>query len=82
MLSKFYSYGEPRFRINSRVQEAGENISAYVTELRSIAKNCANDGITPVEILRDRLVLGLRDDKMRERLLGINDLTLEKAIDI
>ena len=54
----------------------------YVTELRTIAKNCAHDGITPDEILRDRLVLGLRDDKMRERLLRINDLTLEKAIDI
>ena len=27
-------------------------------------------------------MLGLRDDKMRERLLRINDLTLEKAIDI
>ena len=71
-----------RFRFNNRVQEAGESISAYLTELRTIAKNCAHDGITPDEILRDRLVLGLRDDKMRERLLRINDLTLEKAIDI
>ena len=89
VLSKFDSYCEPRtqiiyerFRFNNRVQEAGESISAYLTELRTIAKNCAHDGITPDEILRDRLVLGLRDDKMRERLLRINDLTLEKAIDI
>ena len=47
-----------------------------------IAKNCAHDGITPDEILRDRLVLGLRDDKVRERLLRINDLSLLKAVDI
>ena len=86
VLSKFDSYCEPRtqiiyerFRFNNRLQEAGESISAYLTELRTIAKNCAHDGITPDEILRYRLVLGLRD-KMRERLLRINDLTLEKAI--
>ena len=39
------------------------------------AKNCAHDGITPDEILRDRLVLGIRDDKARERLLRVTDLT-------
>ena len=53
-----------------------------MTELRVIAKNCAHDEITPDEILRDRLVLGVRDDKVRERLLRVNDLTLSKAIDI
>ena len=89
VLSKFDSYCESRtqviyerFRFNNRVHDAGENVSAYITELRTIAKNCAHDGITADEIIRDRLVLGLRDDKMRERLLRINDLTLEKAIDI
>ena len=44
--------------------------------------NCAHEGITPDEILRDRLVLGLKDDGMRERLLRVNDLTLGKALDI
>ena len=34
------------------------------------------------EILRDRIVLGIRDDKMRERLLRLNDLTLQKAVDL
>ena len=42
----------------------------------------AHEEITPDEINRDRLVLGLNDEKMRERLLRINDLSLEKAIDI
>ena len=71
-----------RYRFNNRKQEQGESISAYVTELRVIAKNCAPEEITPDEILRDRLVLGVRDEKVRERLLRINDLTLSKAIDI
>ena len=46
-----------------------------------IAKNCAHDEITPDDILRDRLVLGVRDERVRERLLRVFDLTLSKAID-
>ena len=89
VLAKFDEYCEPRtqviyerYRFNNRKQEQGESISAYVTEMRVIAKNCALEEITPDEILRDRLVLGVRDEKVRERLLRINDLALSKAIDI
>ena len=89
VLTKFDEYCEhrtqviyERYRFNNRKREAGESISAYVTELRVIAKNCAHDEITLDEILRDRLVLGVRDEKVRERLLRVNDLTLSKAIDI
>ena len=32
--------------------------------------------------MRDRIILGIRDDKMRERLLRYNDLTLQKAVDL
>ena len=38
--------------------------------------------MTPDEILRDRLVLGIRDDRVRERLLRLNDLSLQQAVDI
>ena len=72
VLTKFDEYCEPRtqviyecYRFNNRKQETAESISAYVTELRVIAKNCAHDEITPDEILRDRLVLGVWDDKVR-----------------
>ena len=71
-----------RYRFNNRKQEPGENIAAYLTELRTIAKNGQHEEITPEEILRDRIVLGIRDDKMRERLLRYNDLTLQKAVDL
>ena len=86
VLAKFDAYCEPRtqviyerYRFNNRKQEPGENIAAYLTELKTIAKNCQHEDITPEEILRDRIVLGIRDDKMRERLLRFNDLTLQKA---
>ena len=38
--------------------------------------------ITPKEILRDRLVFGIRDNKARERLLREASLTLEKTDEI
>lgn len=89
VLTKFDEYCEPRtqviyerYRFNNRKQEAGDSISACVTDLGVIAKNCAHDAITSDEILRDRLVLGVRDEKVQERLLRVNDLTLSKAIDI
>ena len=76
VLAKFDENCEPRtqviyehYRFNNRNQEPGENIASYLTELRTIAKNCQHESITPDEILRDRRVLGIRDDKMRERLL-------------
>ena len=70
-----------RYRFNNRNQEPGENVTNYLTELRTIARNCSHDTITPDEILRDRLVLGIRDDRVRERLLRLNDLTLQQAVD-
>ena len=32
--------------------------------------------------MRDSLVLGIRDDRVRERLLRLNDLSLQQAVDI
>ena len=89
VLKKFDEYCEPRtqviyerYRFNNRKQEQGENVSTYLTELRTIARNCDHESITPDEILRDRLVLGIRDEKVRERLLRTDSLTLKKAVEI
>ncbi|CAB4036167.1 Hypothetical predicted protein [Paramuricea clavata] len=86
VLKKFDEYCSPRtqiiyerYRFNNRNQAPGENIATYLTELRTIARNCAHDSITPDEILRDRLVLGIRDDHVRERLLRLNDLTITEG---
>ena len=88
VLQKFDQFCAPRtqviyerYRFNNRNQEPGENVTNYLTELRTIARNFSHDTITPDEILRDRLVLGIRDDRVRERLLRLNDLTLQQAVD-
>ena len=89
VLTKFGEYCEPRRNIpferylfNKRVQEPGETYEQYRTELRKIAEGCEFDKITPDEILRDRLVFGIRDSKVRERLLRETKLTLQRTDEI
>ena len=47
-----------------------------------MSETCDFHAITPEEILRDRLVFGIQDDKVRERLLREADLTLKKTDEI
>ena len=84
VLSKYYS-PQPtevmqRFRFNSRSRKEGESITDYVTELRRLAEFC-NYGETD-EMLRDRLVWGVRDASIQKKLLGESELNLMKAIQL
>ena len=52
------------------------------TTLRKLSEACEFDTITPNEILRDRLIFGIHDTKVHERLLRDNNLTLIKTDEI
>lgn len=85
---KFQDYCEPRknlpyirHRFFTRAQGPTETIDAYVTDLKNKAKNCEFEQLHD-SLIRDRIVCGIRDDRVRSRLLGEADLTLEKAIDV
>ena len=70
-----------RARFNRRIQLPDEDVGQFVTALRALATKCGypEDGIN--EFVRDRLVAGARDDKIRERLLQEPDsLTLNTAL--
>ena len=89
VLQKFAEYCQPRknvpferYRFNKRVQEAGESYDQYKTALRKLAEGCDFDCITSDEILRDRIVFGIRDNKVRERLLRESQLTSKKTDEI
>ena len=71
-----------RYRFNRRVQEPGESYDHYWTALRMLAEGCDFHTITADEILRDCLVFGIKDDKVRERLLRECTLTLPKTDEI
>ena len=89
VLTKFGEYCQPRknvpferYKFNRRKQEPGETYDQYRTALRKIAECCDFNTITPEEILRDRLLFGIRDNKVRERLLRETKLTLKKTDEI
>ena len=90
VLKKLGDYCEPRknipferYKFNRRVQEAGETYDQYRTALRKLAESCDSvETITAEEILRDRLVFGIRGNKVRERLLREAKLTLEKTDEV
>ena len=70
-----------RYCFNKRDQEVDETIELYVTTLRKLAKTC-NFGTLGNSLIRDRLVVGIRDNNLRKRLLQASTLTLKEAIDI
>ena len=89
VLKKFGEYCKPRknipferFKFNRRMQEPGKMYDQYRTARRKLADSCNFEEITPEEILCDRLVFGIRDSKVRERLLRETKLTLEKTDEI
>jgi hypothetical protein len=88
LMRKFEDYCNPKRNItyerhlfNTRGQGANETIDAYVTELTLQATNC-EFGALCNELIRDRIVVGIRDDSVRSRLLREPDLDLQKAVDI
>ena len=58
-----------RFVFNKRDQKANENIEDYVGELRTLAKTCKFTADMHDSLLRDRIVIGIRDQATREKLL-------------
>jgi len=72
-----------RYVFNRRVQESGERFDVFLGDVRRLARSCH---FTAVEdsMIRDRIVVGIRDDSKpaRHKLLQIRDLTLAKTIDI
>ena len=58
-----------------------ESVDQYVTELRLLAKNCCF-GELQEELIRDRIICGIKADSLQARMLREDDLTLDKAISI
>ena len=67
-----------RFCFNSRTRQAGESVAAYLTELKKLSEHCAY-GDSLNDMLRDRIVCGIQDQRTQCRLLAETDLTLKRA---
>lgn len=62
-----------------RSQLQGENVEAFVRHLYELAERC-DFGVTKEEQIRDRIVIGIVDSDVSQKLQLEADLTLEKAI--
>ena len=71
-----------RYLFNQRSQEEGELFDKFLSDLRSLIKTCDYCDKCNNSILRDRIVLGIRDSDTQTELLKVRKLTLEKCIDI
>ena len=67
-----------RYIFRSRVQLENESIDQFITDVKVKAKSCnfstLNDGI-----IRDHILIGVSDNKLKERLLREADLDLVKT---
>ena len=87
VLAKLTEHFEPkrniiyeRYVFNTVSQEQDESFDQFLNRLRELAATC-NFGTLEEEMIRDRIVIGIRDNRTRERLLREPDLKLERAID-
>lgn len=68
-----------RMVFNQLAQKPGQTIHQFITEVRSQVAHCSY-GELANEMVRDRIVVGVRDNKLRECLVDVEDLDLTKCI--
>lgn len=71
-----------RFEFYRRNQRAGERLKEYIAELKRLATSC-EFGEFQDQALRDKLVVGLQEERIIQRLLQESkDLSFNKAVEI
>ncbi|UYV68452.1 hypothetical protein LAZ67_5004365 [Cordylochernes scorpioides] len=68
-----------RAKFNSRMQEDREPVDEFITSLYKLADSCEFEGLHE-QLIRDRIVVGVRDKALSERMQLDSELTLEKAV--
>ena len=68
-----------RAKFNKRVQRQGEEIDIFIQDLHKIADECEY-GTLKEELIRDRIVVGVADDNLSDKLQAMADLTLAQAV--
>ncbi|UYV73615.1 K02A2.6-like [Cordylochernes scorpioides] len=68
-----------RAKFNSRIQEDREPVDEFITSLYKLADSCEFEGLHE-QLIRDRIVVGVKDKALSERMQLDSELTLEKAV--
>ena len=69
-------------RFNSCVRNDGESVAAFAARLRELADKCKCQADIVKELVHDRLVCGIHDDRLQRRLLAELNLTYDKAFEL
>jgi hypothetical protein len=70
-----------RYLFNKMVQEPGESFDEFLTKLRNQSKKCSFGELAD-DLLCDKIVVGIMNDTVREKLLSEEKLELEKTVKI
>ena len=71
-----------RFRFHKRNQLSGENIQAFVAELKKLSRQC-DFGANLNDSLRDCFVCGIQNENIfQKRLLSEANLTYQRAVEL
>ena len=88
VLRKFTEFCVPRKNViyeryvfHTRVQREEEQFDSFVTDLRLMSKTCEFENLRD-SLIRDRVVVGIRDSRLKEKMLRDPGLTLERAVDV
>ena len=68
-----------RAKFNKRKQEEGEPVDSFITDLYALAEHCGYGDLYD-EMIRDRIVAGLRGANLSEKLQFDDKLTLDTAV--
>ena len=68
-----------RAKFNRRRQEEGESVEPFITSLYALAEHCGYGDLHD-EMIRDRIVVGIRNSALSEKLQLDPRLTLDSAI--
>lgn len=67
-----------RSKFNKRKQEDSVNVENFVTSLYTLLEHCGYNDLRE-EMIRDRIVVGIKDAKLSVKMQLDPDLTLKKA---
>ena len=70
-----------RYLFNMCCQAEAESFDSYLSKLRKLSKTCEYGALTD-SLIKDRIVVGVRDNGLRKRLLQEDGLNLQKCIDM
>ena len=67
------------YKFFTRIQEATEPLEKFIVDLKILASTCSF-GTLKDSLIQDRIICGIHDSKLREELLKVADLDLDKCL--